>query len=401
MYTHTIVSLDNISQKGLSLFPGDKYQVIIPDLKKVFPFGNAVVLRSSDLHTTAVWLKSDKMLAVARAGAGTNNIPVAELSENGIVVFNTPGANANSVKELVIASMIMALRKLMPALDKAREIVAAGGEVLKTAEKAKKAFSGNEIAGKTLGVIGLGQIGVLVANAATALDMNVIGYDPNITVHSAWRIHDAVVRAKTIEELLEKADVVSIHVPFLNETKNLLGPKNLKRLKHGSVVLNFARNGIVDVKTMKEVLESGQCRSYITDFLNSAFVGMENVIQLPHLGASTEEAEERCAVMAVNELRDYLEDGNIKNSVNFPDVELGKSTDTRIVVLHKNKPGMLGDLAQVLGRKNINIIRMTNDSKGEFAASLLDVENKNVSFETEARLKEQEGVLRVRILLPE
>jgi len=395
------VSLDNISQKGLSLFPGDKYQVIIPDLKKVFPFGNAVVLRSSDLHTTAVWLKSDKMLAVARAGAGTNNIPVAELSENGIVVFNTPGANANSVKELVIASMIMALRKLMPALDKAREIVAAGGEVLKTAEKAKKAFSGNEIAGKTLGVIGLGQIGVLVANAATALDMNVIGYDPNITVHSAWRIHDAVVRAKTIEELLEKADVVSIHVPFLNETKNLLGPKNLKRLKHGSVVLNFARNGIVDVKTMKEVLESGQCRSYITDFLNSAFVGMENVIQLPHLGASTEEAEERCAVMAVNELRDYLEDGNIKNSVNFPDVELGKSTDTRIVVLHKNKPGMLGDLAQVLGRKNINIIRMTNDSKGEFAASLLDVENKNVSFETEARLKEQEGVLRVRILLPE
>jgi D-3-phosphoglycerate dehydrogenase len=401
VYTHTIVSLDNISQKGLSLFPGDKYQVIIPDLKKVFPFGNAVVLRSSDLHTTAVWLKSDKMLAVARAGAGTNNIPVAELSENGIVVFNTPGANANSVKELVIASMIMALRKLMPALDKAREIVAAGGEVLKTAEKAKKAFSGNEIAGKTLGVIGLGQIGVLVANAATALDMNVIGYDPNITVHSAWRIHDAVVRAKTIEELLEKADVVSIHVPFLNETKNLLGPKNLKRLKHGSVVLNFARNGIVDVKTMKEVLESGQCRSYITDFLNSAFVGMENVIQLPHLGASTEEAEERCAVMAVNELRDYLEDGNIKNSVNFPDVELGKSTDTRIVVLHKNKPGMLGDLAQVLGRKNINIIRMTNDSKGEFAASLLDVENKNVSFETEARLKEQEGVLRVRILLPE
>ena len=345
---------------------------------------------------------SPSVLAVARAGAGTNNIPVKELSDLGVVVFNTPGANANSVKELVIASMIMASRKVMPALDTAREIVNVGGEVLANAEKAKKAFSGTEIAGKTLGVIGLGQIGVLVANAAIGLDMNVIGYDPNITVHSAWRIHDSVVRAATIEELLEKSDMVTLHVPFIpNETKNLLGPKKLKLLKHGSIVLNFARDGIVDDTTMLEVLQSGQCRAYVTDFLSTAFDGMKNVIQLPHLGASTEESEERCAIMAVKELREYLENGNIKNSVNFPDVELKNRKGTRIVVLHRNKPGMLGDLSHVFGAHGVNIVRMNNDSKGNFAASIFDVEGVEITTETEAELNAQEGVVRVRILLPE
>ena len=229
--------------------------------------------------------------------------------------------------------------------------------------------------------------------------MRVVGYDPKITVNSAWKIHGAVVHAKTIEELLQMSDIVTVHVPFLPETKNLLGPKKLKLLKHGCIVLNFARNGVIDDDTMLEVLQSGQCAAYVTDFLSTAYAGMPNVIQLPHLGASTEESEERCAIMAVEELRSYLEDGNIRNSVNFPDVELKRSNGTRIVILHRNKLGMLGALSQVLGSKDINIIRMNNDSKGEFAASIFDVENQEVSSETEAELKEHDGVVRVRIIL--
>jgi D-3-phosphoglycerate dehydrogenase len=396
IFMKKIVSLDNVSNKGLSLFPAERYMVASRDQKIEIPACDAIVLRSSDLNHRRI---PDGLLAIARAGAGTNNIPVSSMSEMGVVVFNTPGANANSVKELVLAAMIMASRKLVPAIDVARCVIDDGGDILKNAEKVKKAFSGNEIAGKTLGVIGLGQIGVLVANAAIDLGMRVVGYDPNITVHSAWKIHGAVVHAKTLEELLQTSDIVTVHVPFLPETKNLLGEKNLKLLKHGAIVLNFARNGIVDDEAMREVLKSGQCGAYVTDFLSAAYNEFPNVIQLPHLGASTEESEERCAIMAVQELRSYLEDGNIKNSVNFPDVELKRSNGKRIVILHRNKPGMLGALSHILGSKNINIIRMNNDSKGEFAASIFDVENKEVSSETEAQLKAHDGVVRVRILL--
>jgi D-3-phosphoglycerate dehydrogenase len=269
---YIILALDSISAKRLCLFPRSVYNVVSHDGERAFPDASAIVLRSANLHDTSAWL-TDSTLALARAGAGTNNIPVADMSERGVVVFNTPGANANSVKELVLATMIMVMRHVPSALKKVDEILVEGGDVLKAAEKAKKAFSGQEIAGKTLGVIGLGQIGVLVANASHDLGMRVVGYDPEISVKSAWRIRDGVTQADSLEELLSEADIVTLHVPFLEDTKHLLGPKKLRLLKPGAIVLNFARNGIVDDDVMLEMLHEGRCRAYVTEFSVSHMKG--------------------------------------------------------------------------------------------------------------------------------
>jgi D-3-phosphoglycerate dehydrogenase len=274
---HTIVTLNNVSATVTDRLSRDHYTVIAHNGEGQIPAASAIVLRSANLHDTSTWL-SDETLALARAGAGVNNIPVSDLCEQGVVVFNTPGTNANSVKELVVASMIMAVRHIPSVLRKVDELIADGGDVLKAAEKAKKAFSGNEVAGRTLGAIGLGQIGVLVANAAHDLNMRLVGYDPGISVRSARRIHDGVELLDSLEELLAEADVVSVHVPFLEDTKHLLGPKKLRLIKEGAIVLNFARDGIVDDDVMLELLHNGTCQCYVTDFLSVVYEGMANVI---------------------------------------------------------------------------------------------------------------------------
>ncbi len=394
---HTIVALNKISARGLDLFPTERYAVVRHEGEGTLPAASAIVLRSTDLHDLRWWY-SDSVLTVARAGAGTNNIPVAELSERGVVVFNTPGANANSVKELVVAAMIMALRHIPAALQKVDALARAGGNVLAASEAAKKAFSGTEVSGKMLGVVGLGQIGVLVANAAHDLGMRVVGYDPAMSVQSAWRIHDGVTRANSIEELLGSVDVVTVHVPFFEATRHLLGPRALKQLKRGVIVLNFSRDGIVDDDAMLAALHDGTCSAYVTDFPHALYAGMEQVIQLPHLGASTAESEVRCAQMAVRQICDYLDMGEIKNSVNFPNVSLRHTEGTRMVILHRNVPAMLGDLSSILGKRGLNIGSLQNESRGAYAATVLCVDAEEVSEEARAQLAGHEDVYRVHVI---
>lgn len=380
--------LNAISKYGTDLLTAD-YE-LTDDLSQA----EGVLVRSAAMHDMEF---GDSLLAIARAGAGVNNIPLDRCAEEGIVVFNTPGANANGVKELVLAGMLLAARDITGGIawcqdNKEDENIA------KTVEKAKKAFAGYEIKGKKLGVIGLGAIGAQVANAASALGMEVYGYDPFISVNAAWMLSRAVKHITSVDTIYQECDYISVHVPLMDATKKMINKDVLASMKDGVVVLNFARDLLVDDEAMAEALESGKVRRYVTDFPNPNSVKMKNVIAIPHLGASTEESEDNCAVMAVQEMMDYLENGNIKNSVNYPTCDMGVCRmASRVAVMHDNVPNMIGQVTGTFAAQGINISDMTNKSRDKVAYTLLDLETAPTQ-ETIEKLRAIKGVLRVRVV---
>lgn len=351
---------------------------------------HAIILRSYKLHDHVF---GDNLLAVGRAGSGTNNVPVDKLSERGVVVFNAPGANANAVKELVIAGMLMACRNIAPAMDFVRGLQGTDAEMGVAAEAGKKQFVGFELPGKTLGVVGLGAIGVKIANAARSLGMNVIGYDPTITIERAWQL-DA---EPNLDTLFAQADFITFHVPLLDSTRHLINATSLNTLKDGVVLLNFARAGIVDDSAVLAGLASGKVYAYICDFPSNTLKTHPRAIALPHLGASTAEAEELCAIMVADQVRDYLENGNICHSVNLPNVKLRRTGLARIAIVNRHNPDMLGKISHVLGQEGVNIAHMVNDSKGSMAYTPMDVDSA-VGAATVAALAAIPGVLKVRLL---
>lgn len=353
---------------------------------------DAYILRSAKCHDMDL---NDRILAFARAGAGVNNIPIEKCTEKGIVVFNTPGANANGVKELVFAGMLLASRNLIEAANWAQSLKGKGDEVEALVESGKKQFVGPELKGKTLGVIGLGAIGAMVANAAVAVGMEVIGYDPFLSVDNAWNMSRAVHRASSIDDLLTKADYLTIHVPYSEKTKDYLSGAEFAKMKPGMILMNFARGGLIKETSLFEALENGTVAKYVTDFPNEALLGHENIIAIPHLGASTPESEENCAIMASKQLYDYLEKGSIKNSVNMPTCILGDVIGQRITIIHKNLPNMVGQITAILAKENKNISEMVNKSRNDIAYTALSVDG----IVEDAILKEIEaidGVIKVR-----
>ena len=351
-----------------------------------------VLVRSADMKEMAF---PAGLRAIARAGAGVNNIPLDRCAEEGIVVFNTPGANANSVKELVLCGMLLASRDITGGIAWVKEN-ADDENIAKTTEKAKKAFAGNELMGKTLGVIGLGAIGVLVANAAVSLGMKVYGFDPYLSVNSAWHLSPMVIHAEKIEEIYAASDFITIHVPATASTKGMIGEDAIAKMKPGAVLLNFARDTLVNEPALAAALESGAVKCYVTDFPTPGSAHMKNAIVIPHLGASTEEAEDNCAVMAVKQLQDYLDNGNIHNSVNYPEISLGFcETEARVGILHRNIPNMLSQITNFFGNQGLNIENLANKSRGDFAYTLLDISHP-MPRDTVERLKEIDGVIRVR-----
>jgi D-3-phosphoglycerate dehydrogenase len=359
-----------------------------------FAEADAVFVRSAKMDDLAV---SENLLAVARAGAGVNNIPHAEYAKKGIVVFNTPGANANGVKELVIAGMLLASRDIVGGIEWVKENVN-DPAINKTAEKAKKAFAGTEILGKRLGVIGLGAIGQKVANAAVELGMEVYGYDPYLSIDAAWNLDHAVKHCKNVEAIYRACDFITIHVPALDSTKGMINAESIAMMKTGVIIINAARDALVNEKDMLEALESGKVRKYVTDFPNSTTAGKKGCIVIPHLGASTAEAEDNCAVMAVKEIRDFLENGNITNSVNYPACSLGVANKAgRIAICHKNEANMIGTFTSILGNAKVNIDAIANKSRGDFAYTLIDVDAK-IPEEVITQLANSESVIRVRVI---
>ena len=355
---------------------------------------DVILVRSAKMHEMEF---GENLKAIARAGAGVNNIPLDRCAEEGIVVFNTPGANANGVKELVIAGMLLAARDIVGGINWVKGYDE-DGDIAKAAEKKKKAFAGTELKGKKLGVIGLGAIGVLVANAATHLGMEVYGYDPYVSVDSAWRLSRNIHHAKTADEIYKECDYITIHVPALEDTKGMINKDAMGLMKDGVVILNFARDLLVDEEAILTAIEEGKVKKYVTDFPNTITAGKKGCIVTPHLGASTQESEDNCAVMAVKEIKDYLENGNIRNSVNFPNCNMGACTQAgRIAILHKNKKGIIGKFSNILGDGDINITDMMNKSRGDYAYSLLDLES-NVTEEIVGQLAALDGVLKVRVI---
>ena len=355
---------------------------------------DAILVRSAKMHE----MEFDKNLKViARAGAGVNNIPLERCAEEGVVVFNTPGANANGVKELVIAGMLLAARDIIGGINWVQEYEE-DGDIAKITEKKKKVFAGTELDGKNLGVIGLGAIGVLVANAAVHLGMEVYGYDPYVSVDSAWRLSRNIHHAKTADEIYKECDYITVHVPALEDTKGMINKDAISLMKKGVVILNFARDVLVNQEDIVDALVSEKVRCYVTDFPTKEIVGVRGAIVIPHLGASTEESEDNCAKMAAAEVKDFLENGNITHSVNFPDCDMGaKGEGERITILHKNIPNMIGQFTALLAEKNMNIEVMTNKSRKEYAYTMLDVDG-TVSEDVEAQLAAVEGVLKVRVI---
>ena len=379
--------LNPISNVGLDKFT-DEYAPA-SDAKGA----DAILVRSAAMHE----MEFDKSLkAIGRAGAGVNNIPLEKCAEQGIVVFNTPGANANGVKELVIAGLLLASRDIIGGINWVQENEE-DGNIAKDAEKAKKAFAGCEIEGKKLGVIGLGAIGVLVANAATNLGMDVYGYDPYVSVDSAWRLSRSIHHAKSVDELYKECDYITIHVPERPDTKGMIDKNAIDLMKDGVVVLNFARDVLVNSEAMVDALISGKVKRYVTDFPTPEIAGVKNAIVIPHLGASTEESEDNCAKMAVQELRDFLENGNIKNSVNYPSCDMGVKDKTRITIMHRNIPNMIGQFTALLAKDNVNIDDMTNKNSGAYAYTMMDVDSE-VGAEVVDGLEAIEGVLKVRVI---
>jgi D-3-phosphoglycerate dehydrogenase / 2-oxoglutarate reductase len=384
-----IQTLNNISEKGLDLLPKKQFEV---GDKTADPDG--ILVRSFKMNDMEL---PASLKAVARAGAGVNNIPVAKCTEKGIVVFNTPGANANGVKELVLGALFLASRNLPAAIAWAHSLKGKGDEVSKLVEKGKAQFVGPEIKGKKLGVIGLGAIGSMVANDAVALGMDVSGFDPFISVDAAWGLSREVKKAKTLEALLAESDFITLHVPFKDDTKDYLAAKQFAAMKKGIVILNFARGELVNSAELKKSIEAGIVSRYVTDFPDDTLLGLDKVIPIPHLGASTPEAEDNCAYMAAKQLRDFLENGNIVNSVNFPGCELPKSAATRLVIANKNVPMMIGQITTLLAEKKINIADMLNRHKGDVAYNIIDVESP-VDAGLLEKIRKIEGVIMVRLI---
>lgn len=380
--------LNPIAKVGLERF-NDKYTPV-----DHMDDADAVLVRSAAMHDMQF---SESLKVIARAGAGVNNIPLDRCAEEGIVVFNTPGANANGVKELVLAGLFLASRDIVSGIEWVKKHKE-DADIAKAAEKAKKAFAGCELAGKKIGVIGLGAIGVLVANAAVNLGMDVYGYDPYLSVDAAWKLSRQVYHAKSVEDIYKECDYITIHVPALDSTKGMINKDAIALLKNGVVVLNFARDVLVNETDLLVALESGKVKKYVTDFPNPTVAGAEGVIVIPHLGASTEESEDNCAKMAVKEVREFLENGNIKNSVNYPNCDMGhRDGHTRITILHRNVPNMIGQFTAILAEDGMNIANMTNKSKNEYAYTMIDVENQ-ITEKVEADLKQVENVIRVRVI---
>ncbi|MEW8191978.1 MAG: phosphoglycerate dehydrogenase [Candidatus Thiodiazotropha endolucinida] len=386
---YKILTLNNISVAGLDRLPRDTYEVA-----SEITHPDAILLRSHKMHGMEI---PETVKAIGRAGAGVNNIPVAEMTGLGIPVFNAPGANANAVKELVLAGALLAARNLGPAWRFTTGLSGDDGVISKQVESGKKNFVGFELPGRTMGVIGLGAIGVKVANACRALGMNVIGYDPTITVQSAWKLASEVEQALSVDDLLSKSDFVTFHVPLTDATANMINAERLRLMKPGSVLLNFARNGIVDDEATVAALDSGQLYAYVCDFPSNLLKDHPRVITLPHLGASTKEAEDNCAIMVAEEVRDYLENGNITNSVNFPSINLPRNGGFRIAVVNSNVPNMVGQISTDLANEGLNILDMLNKSRDDIAVTLLDVD-KQPSAELLQTLASIDGVLSVRSL---
>ncbi len=380
--------LDRISEKGLIRF-GNMY-----DTGAELSQADAILVRSTKMHGMEL---PESLLAVARAGAGVNNIPLDELADKGIVVFNTPGANANAVKEQVIACLLLASRDLIGGNEWVK-VNTEDESIAKSAEKAKKAFAGHEIYGKRLGVIGLGAIGQLVANAASSLGMEVYGYDPYLSVNAAWNLSRKIKHITDVKDIYRECDYITIHVPAMDSTKGMIGEEAFALMKDGVVIVNCARDILVNDEALEKAINTGKVAKYVTDFANPAVVHMENVIVFPHLGASTEEAEENCAMMAADELKDYLEHGNILHSVNYPDCDAGVcQSKVRLTVAHRNVPDTLSKITSALGAAGINISSMANKSRGEYAYSVLDADS-DIPEEIIALIQNIEGVIRVRVL---
>lgn len=380
--------LNPISQVGLEIFTAQYVQTDVAD------DADAILVRSAVMHDMEL---SDNLEAIARAGAGVNNIPLQKCAEKGIVVFNTPGANANGVKEAVLAGLLLASRDIVGGInwvqsERQNELIA------KAAEKEKKNFAGCEIKGKKLGIIGLGAIGVLVANAAIHLGMEVYGYDPYISVDAAWNLSRNIKHITEVDEIYRECDYITIHVPLLESTKKMINSDAIARMKDGVVLLNFARDLLVDEEAVIDALRTGKMKKYVSDFPNHTTAGVKDCIVIPHLGASTVESEDNCAVMAVKELMDYMENGNIKNSVNYPNCDMGTCKGVcRIAINHRNIKNMIGQFASVLGKADMNIANMANQSKGEYAYSLFDLDTP-INQETVEKIKMIDGVLKIRVL---
>ena len=383
-----IYCLNAIAKVGTEVF-GDRYA-----LTENIDEATGIMVRSAAMHDMEF---SKNLLAIARAGAGVNNIPLDRCADEGIVVFNTPGANANGVKELVLCGMLLAARDIVGGIEWIQSIKDSE-TVAKDTEKGKKNFAGSEIRGKKLGVIGLGAIGSEVANAAAALGMTVLGYDPFLSVNSAWRLSRKIQHITDLEEIYKNCDYITVHVPLTDKNRGMIGKDTIPMMKDGVVILNFARDLLVDDDAMAQALASGKVKRYITDFPNPKSANMKGCIAIPHLGASTEESEDNCAVMAAEELQDYIDNGNIKNSVNYPACDMGVCTSVaRVAILHKNVPNMIGQITSILASYNINIENMTNKSRGTHAYTLLDFETE-VTEELKAALSNIAGVLKVRVV---
>lgn len=383
-----IQTLNNISPQGLERLPRDRYEVA-SELAQP----DAVMVRSADMHKMDI---SATIKAIGRAGAGVNNIPVPQMTQRGVVVFNAPGANANAVKELVLAAMFLAARNVVQAADFVRKLEGDDHAQHKAVEDGKKKFKGFELPGRTLGVVGLGAIGVKVANSAMALGMKVIGYDPSITVQNAWQLNAGVQQALSVDDLLARSDFVTLHVPLIDATKKMINADRIRIMRKGATLLNFARDGIVDVDAVKAALDSGKLNAYVCDFPSNVLKASPRFIALPHLGASTDEAEDNCAVMVADQLRDFLEEGNIRNSVNFPEAVMPRLEGTqRIAIVNANVPNMVGQMSSVFGKHKLNIADMLNKSRGEIAYTLVDTDSQ-VSDAALDELRAIQGVLSVR-----
>jgi len=384
-----VLVLNQISQHGLERLSAERY-LVGKDLAEP----DAILVRSADLHAMDI---PPSVRAIGRAGAGTNNIPVAAMSARGVPVFNAPGANANAVKELVIAGMLMAARNLPAALRFVSVLDPAAPDMERTVENGKKAFAGFELAGHTLGVIGLGRIGCLVADAAIRLGMHVVGYDPEITVDAAWSLPSQVKKAHSVAEILKAAHFVTLHVPLVPATRHLVGPATIGQMRHGAILLNFSREGVVDEAAVVAALDAGRLRHYVCDFPSPAVNAHPRVTALPHLGASTREAEDNCAQMVVDQLRDYFENGNVRNAVNFPDAVAPRESGFRVAIANANVPNMLGQISTAMARAGLNIHNMLNKSRGDMAYTIVDVDSPVPAAAIDA-ISSIDGVLGVRYL---
>lgn len=387
---YKIKTLNKIAKCGTDLF-NENFSVE----ETTTPDG--ILVRSASLHDYD-YDANKNLLAIARAGAGVNNIPLPSCSEKGIVVFNTPGANANAVKELVLCGLFLGSRKVVDAINWAQTLKGKGDEVTKLVEKGKSNFAGPEISGKTLGVVGLGAIGAMVATAATHLGMTVYGYDPFISIDSAWHMSRSVIKAADLKEIYEKCDYITYHVPLNDETRGYINKDTISLMKDGVRILNFSRAELANFDDMEKALEDGKIAAYVTDFPNERVLAMKNVVAIPHLAASTPESEDNCAIMAVKEIQEYLLNGNIKNSVNFPNVSSDRSTGSRICVIHKNIPNMLKAVSEILGGQCLNIENMTSKSRGDYAYVIVDLSDTINGDEISEQLYKIDGIIKVRVI---